>query len=63
MILVIKFRRLRRASHVVRKEEVRSSFKTLIGKPIGKRSLGKPRRRWKDNIRMDFKVIVINTRN
>ena len=38
--------RLRRADHVARMEEGRSAFKMLTGKPIGKRPLGKPRRRW-----------------
>ena len=38
------------------------AFKILTGKPTGKRSLGSPRRRWKDNIRMDLKI-SINTRN
>jgi hypothetical protein len=35
----------------------------FTGKPTGKRSLGKPRRRWEDNIRMDLKEIGVNTRN
>ena len=35
----------------------------LIGKPIGKRSLGRPRRRWEDNIRMDLQEIGINAEN
>ena len=35
----------------------------LIGKPTGKRPLGRPRRRWEGNIRMDLKEIGINTRN
>ena len=34
--------------------EGRSAFKILTGKPTGKRPLGRPRRRWEDNIRMDF---------
>ena len=41
----------------------RSAFKILTGKPARKRSLGTPRRRWEDNIRMDLKEVVINTRN
>ena len=41
----------------------RSTFKILTGKPIGKRSLGRPKRRWDNNIKMDFKEICINTRN
>jgi hypothetical protein len=40
---------------VARREEGRSTFKTLTGKPIGKRPLGRPRQRWEDNIRMDVK--------
>ena len=51
------------AGHVARREECRSAFKILTGKPSGKRSLGRPRRRWKDNIRMDLKEIGINTVN
>ena len=37
-----------------RMEECRSTFKILTGKPTGKRPLGRPRRRWEDNIRMDL---------
>ena len=44
-------------------EENRSAFKISTGKPTGKRPLGRPRRRWEDNIRMDLKEIGINTRN
>jgi hypothetical protein len=60
---VIKSRRLRRAGHVVRMEKGRNAFKILTGKPTGKRSLGRPRRRWKDNIRMDLEEIGINAGN
>ena len=60
---VIKFRRLRLAGHVARMEESRSSFKILTGKAIGKRLLGRPRRRWEGNIRMNLKEIGINARN
>ena len=35
----------------------------LTGKPTGKRSLGRPKRRWKDNIRMHLKELCVNTRN
>ena len=41
----------------------RSAFKILSGKPTGKRLLGRPRRRWEDNIRMDLEEIGINARN
>ena len=51
---VIKSRRLRWAERVARMEEVRSAFKILTGKPTGKKPLGRPRRRWEDNIRMDL---------
>ena len=53
---MIKFRRLRWAGHVARMEESRSAFKMLTGKPTGKRPLGRPRRRWEDNIRMDLEL-------
>jgi hypothetical protein len=43
---------LRWAGHVVRMEEGRRAFKILIGKPTGKRLLGRPRHRWEGNIRM-----------
>ena len=60
---MIKSRRLRWARHVARMEERRSAFKILTGKPTGKRPLGKPRRRWEDNIRMDLEEIGINAEN
>ena len=44
-------------------EEVRSAFKILTGKPTGKRPIGRPRRRWEENIRMDFEEIGINAGN
>ena len=44
-------------------EEGRSSFKILTGTPAEKRPLGRPRRRWEDNIRMDLKEIGINMWN
>ena len=55
IVRVIKSRRLRCAGHVARMEEARSAFKILTGKPTDKRPLGRPRRRWEDNIRMDLK--------
>ena len=45
-----------------RMEEGRSAFESLTGTHTGKRHLVKPRHRWEDNIRMDFKEIGINTR-
>ena len=44
-------------------EKVRNAFKMLTGKPVGKRPLGRPRRRWEDNIRMDLEEIGINVVN
>ena len=58
-----KSRRLRWAGHVARIEGGRSAFKILTGKSTGKRPLGKPRRRWEDNIRMDLEEIVISAWN
>ena len=49
--------------HVARMEVGRSAFKILTGKPTEKRPLGRPRRRWEDNIRMDLKEIDINVGN
>ena len=60
---MIKSRRLRWAGHVARMEKGRSAFKILAGKPIGKRPLGTPRRRWEDNMRMDLKEIGISAGN
>ena len=63
IVRVIKSRRLRWAGHVAIMEESRSVFKILTGKPTGKRHLGRPRRRWEDNIRIDLEEIVINAGN
>ena len=61
IVRVIKSRKLRWADHVARMKEDRSAFKTA--KPIRKRPLGRPRRRWEDNIRTGLKEIGINTRS
>ena len=50
-------------SHRARMEEDSSAFKILTHTPAGKKPLGRPRPRWKVNIRMDLKEIAINTRN
>ena len=55
MVRVIKSRRLRWVGHVARTEEGRTAFKILTGKSTGNRPLGRPRRRWEDNIIMDLK--------
>jgi len=44
-------------------EEGRSAFRILIGTPARKKPLGRPRRRWEDNIRMDLEEIGINAEN
>ena len=61
IVRVIKSRRLRWAGYVARMKEGTSAFKMLTGKPTGKRPLGRPGHRWEDNIRIDLKVIGINT--
>ena len=60
---MIKSRKFRWAGHVARIDEGRSAFKILTGKPTGKKPLGRPRRRWEDNIRMDLEEIGINAGN
>jgi hypothetical protein len=57
IIRIIKPRRMRLAGHVARMWENRNAYRILVGKPEGKRPLGRPRRRWKDNIRMDLREI------
>ena len=59
----IKCRRLSWAGNVARMQEDRSAINILKGTLKGKRLLGRPRRRWEENIRMDLKYIGINTRN
>ena len=56
----IKPRRFRWADHVARMEKGRSAFNILIGKPTVKRPLGRPRRRWEENIQMYLKEIGRN---
>ena len=57
IVRVIKSRRMRWAGHVARMEEGRDVHKVLVGKPDGKRPLGRPRRRWEDNIKMDLQEV------
>jgi hypothetical protein len=52
IIRIIKSRRMRWAGHVARMGEKRNAYRSLVGKPEGKRPLGIPRRRWVDNIRL-----------
>jgi len=57
ILRVIKSRRMRWAGHVARMGEERGVYRFLVGKPEGKRPLGRPRRRWVDNIRMDLQEV------
>ena len=57
IVRVIKSRRMRWAGHVARMDEERGVYRVLVGKPEGKRPLGRPRRRWVDNIRMDLQEV------
>jgi hypothetical protein len=54
---MIKSRRMRWAGHVARIGTKRNAYRILVGNPEGNRPLGKPRRRWVDNIIMDLRKI------
>ena len=57
IVQVVKSRRMRWAGHVARTGEGRGVHRVLVGKPEGKRPLGRPRRRWEDNIKMDLQEV------
>ena len=57
IVRVIKSRRMRLAEHVARMRERRGVYRVLVGKPEGNRPLGRPRRRWEDNIKMEHKEV------
>ena len=57
IVRVIKSRRMRWAGHVACMGEERGAYRVLVGKPEGKRPLGRPRHRWVDNIRMDLQEV------
>ncbi|KAJ4446228.1 hypothetical protein ANN_12922 [Periplaneta americana] len=59
----IKSRRLRWAGHVARMGESRNAYKVLVGRPEVKRPLGRPRRRWEDNIKMDLREVGYEDRD
>jgi hypothetical protein len=63
IVRMIKSRRMSWAGHVARIEEGRGVYRVLVGKPESKRPLGRPRRRWEDNIKMDFREIYIDGEN
>jgi hypothetical protein len=52
---MIKLRRMRWAGHVARMGEKINAYRILVGKPEGKRPLGRHRREWEDNIKMDLR--------
>ena len=54
---VIKSRRMRWAGHIARMRKRRDVYRVLVGKPGGKRQLGRPRRRWEGNIKMNLKEV------
>ena len=57
IVRVIKSRRMRWAGDVARVEEGRGVYRVLVGQPEEKRPLGRPRRRWEDNIKMDLQEV------
>ena len=57
IVLVVKSRRMRWVGHVARMGEDRGVHRVLVGKTEGKRSLGRPIHRWKDNIKMDLQEV------
>jgi hypothetical protein len=57
IVRVIKLRRMRWAGHVARMGEERGVYRVLMGIPERKRPLGRPRRRWVDNIKMDLQEV------
>ena len=57
IVRVVKSRRMRWAGHVARMGQGRGVYRILMGKPEGKRPLGRPRRRWEDNIKMDLQEV------
>jgi hypothetical protein len=57
IVLVVKSRRMRWARQVTRMGEERGVHRVLVGKPERKRSMGRHRRRWEDNIKMDLQEV------
>jgi hypothetical protein len=63
IVRVIKSRRMRWAGHMARMGEGRDVYRVLVGRPGSKRPLGRPRRRWEDNIKQDLREIGIDGAN
>jgi hypothetical protein len=57
IVLVVKSRRMRWVGHVARMGKDKAVHRVLVGKPEEKRPLGRPRRRWEDNIKMDLQEV------
>jgi hypothetical protein len=57
IIRVIKSRRMRWAGYVARMREKRYAYRILVGRPEGRRPLGRPRRRWEDNIKTNLQEV------
>jgi len=57
MMMMIKLRRMRWAGHVARMGVEKGVYRVLVGKPEGRRPVGRPRRRWVYNIRMDLQEV------
>jgi hypothetical protein len=60
---MIKSRRMRWAGHVARMGKGRDVYRVLVGRPEGKRPLGRPKHRWENNIKMDLREIGIDGAN
>jgi hypothetical protein len=60
IIRIIKSKRMRLAGHVARMGEKRNVYRILVGKPEGNRPLGRPRRKWIDNIKLDLVEIGLS---
>jgi hypothetical protein len=63
IVRVIKSRRMRWAGHVARMGEGRCVYRVLVGRPEGKRPLGRPRRMWEDNIKIHLRETGIDRAN
>jgi hypothetical protein len=63
IVRVIKSRRMRWVGHVAHLGKGRGVYRVLVGRPKGKRPLGRPRHRWENNIKMDLREMGINGEN
>jgi hypothetical protein len=63
IVRVIKLRRMRWAGHGARMEEGRGIYRVLVGRPEGKKLLGRPMRRWEANIKLDLREIGVDVAN